>query len=58
MTIGSEATPTPEQSTQCAPAMLHDVPMVGMSNLDRVDATVQGHLASALQNVSGESYSF
>ena len=35
--------------------MLHDVPMVGMSNLDRVDAKVQGHLASALQNVSGEN---
>ena len=55
MTIGSAATPAPEQSTQCAPAMLHDVPMVGMSNIDGVDATVQGPLASALQNVSGEN---
>ena len=40
MTIGPAATPAPEQSTQCAPAMLHDVPMVGMSDLVRVDATV------------------
>ena len=55
MTIGSQATPTPEQSTQCAPAMLHDVPIVGISNLDRVDATVQKHLASALQSVSSEN---
>ena len=35
--------------------MLHDVPIVGISNLDRVDATVQKHLASALQSVSSEN---
>ena len=35
--------------------MLHDVPMVSMSNLDRVDATVHWNLASSLQSVSGEN---